>query len=60
VTTEKAILAGGCFWGMEELFRRQTGEVVTEVSPAGDFWEAEPGVAAAEAVDGVSAYLPAV
>lgn len=28
-TTQEAILAGGCFWGMEELFRQQPG--VTDV-----------------------------
>lgn len=37
-----AILAGGCFWGMEDLFRGLPGAVVTEVKPAGEFWEAEP------------------
>ena len=36
--TDRAILAGGCFWGMQDLIRK----VVTELAPAGDFWEAEP------------------
>jgi peptide-methionine (S)-S-oxide reductase len=33
--TEKAILAGGCFWGMQDLFRRQAGVVSTRVGYAG-------------------------
>ena len=34
-TTEKAILAGGCFWGMEELIRRRPGVVDTRVGYTG-------------------------
>jgi methionine-S-sulfoxide reductase len=32
---QKAILAGGCFWGMEELFSKVDGVVSTEVGYAG-------------------------
>ena len=35
MTTKKAVLAGGCFWGMEELFRAQPGVVDTETGYAG-------------------------
>jgi peptide methionine sulfoxide reductase msrA/msrB len=33
--TETAILAGGCFWGMEDILRRQPGVLETEVGYTG-------------------------
>ena len=33
--TEKAILAGGCFWGMQDLIRRQPGILATRVGYTG-------------------------
>ncbi|MEE4272114.1 MAG: peptide-methionine (S)-S-oxide reductase MsrA [Thermoanaerobaculales bacterium] len=35
-TTETAILAGGCFWGMEDLLRELDGVLDTEVGYAAD------------------------
>lgn len=32
---KKLILAGGCFWGMQDLFARQTGVVETQVGYTG-------------------------
>ena len=34
-TTEKAILAGGCFWGMQDLVRKLPGVVSTRVGYSG-------------------------
>jgi len=35
MTHQKAILAGGCFWGMQDLIRRQPGVVSTRVGYSG-------------------------
>ena len=35
MTTEKAVLAGGCFWGMQDMFRRLRGVVSTRVRYTG-------------------------
>lgn len=35
MTTERAILAGGCFWGMQQLIRRMPGVVSTRVGYSG-------------------------
>jgi peptide-methionine (S)-S-oxide reductase len=51
---ETAILAGGCFWGVQELLRKQRGVVFTRVGWSGgdipDPTEADPGTHA-EAVE---------
>ena len=33
--TEKAILAGGCFWGMQDLIRKRPGVLSTRVGYTG-------------------------
>jgi peptide-methionine (S)-S-oxide reductase len=35
-TTERAVLAGGCFWGMQDLIRRRPGVESTRVGYTGD------------------------
>ena len=35
LTTEKAILAGGCFWGMQDLIRKLPGVVSSRVGYTG-------------------------
>jgi peptide-methionine (S)-S-oxide reductase len=34
-STQKAILAGGCFWGMQDLMRKQPGVISTRVGYSG-------------------------
>ena len=35
MTTERAVLAGGCFWGMQDLIRRYPGVLTTRVGYTG-------------------------
>jgi peptide-methionine (S)-S-oxide reductase len=35
MTTERAVLAGGCFWGMQDLIRRRPGVISTRVGYTG-------------------------
>jgi peptide-methionine (S)-S-oxide reductase len=35
MTTERAVLAGGCFWGMQDLIRRYPGVISTRVGYSG-------------------------
>ena len=35
MTRERVILAGGCFWGMQQLFRRRDGVLATRVGYSG-------------------------
>ena len=35
MTTERAVLAGGCFWGMQDLIRKMSGVVSTRVGYSG-------------------------
>jgi len=53
---KKIILAGGCFWGMQELIRKQTGVINTSVGYTGGLnknpsYENHPGHAEAVAID---------
>jgi peptide methionine sulfoxide reductase MsrA len=44
MTTERAVLAGGCFWGVQELLRRKDGVLSTRVGYTGDGQGCQEGV----------------
>lgn len=55
-TSKTAVIAGGCFWGMEDLFRELNGVIDTEVGYTGGqndepTYEHHPGHAEALAVE---------
>ena len=35
MTTQRAVLAGGCFWGMQDLIRKKPGVISTRVGYSG-------------------------
>ena len=36
MTTERAVLAGSCFWGMQDLIRKLPGVISTRINTGGD------------------------
>ena len=40
MTQEKSILAGGCFWGMQDLIRKRDGVIATRVGYSGGDYRA--------------------
>ena len=43
MTEERAVLAGGCFWGVQDLLRRYDGVLSTRVGYTGGSAKASPG-----------------